>query len=67
MKMNPKSLCATCMNCSERVVETSDDLHDYKRNGQGYDYEYGCGAGHKIWAHQVTVKCTDHCIEGKAE
>jgi hypothetical protein len=39
---------------------------DYKRNGQGYDYEYACGAGFKLYAHQVTVKCTDHCIEGIA-
>jgi hypothetical protein len=66
MKINKKSLCATCMNMSERVVETSDDLHDYARNGQGYNYEYACSAGHKLFAHQVVVKCINYCIEGVA-
>ena len=66
MKMNKESLCATCMNCSCRTVETSDDLHDYKRNGQAFNYEYACGAGHKIWAFQLTSKCDSYCIEGVA-
>lgn len=66
MKMNPKSLCATCMACSCRTVETHEDIHDYKRNGQAYNYEYACESGHKIWSHQVTAKCDSYCIEGKA-
>ena len=65
-KINIKSLCATCLNCSCRVLETYADFHDYKRNGQAYDYEYACKSGHEIWAHQVTVKCDDYCIEGVA-
>ena len=54
------------MNCTQRVVETSDDLHDYARNGQGYNYEYACGAGFTLWAHQVVIKCNGYCIEGVA-
>ena len=66
MKMNLKSLCATCMCMSQRTVETSDDLHDYKRNGQGYNYEFACSAGFKLYSHQVVIKCTGYCIEGRA-
>lgn len=55
--MNEKSLCSKCKKCSERVVETHMDWH-YKRDGQGYIYEYACLAGHKLWAHQIVVKCT---------
>jgi hypothetical protein len=65
-KMNLKSLCATCMNCSQRTVETHMDLHDYKRKGQAYDYEYACQVGFEIWGHQVTAKCDSYCIEGRA-
>lgn len=53
-----------CM--SQRTVETSDDLHDYKRNGQGYNYEFACSAGFKLYSHQVVIKCTGYCIEGRA-
>lgn len=65
-KMNTESLCATYMNCSCRTVETHMDIHDYKRNGQSYDYEYACKVGFEIWAHQVCAKCDSYCIEGRA-
>jgi hypothetical protein len=50
---------------TERVVETSDDLCNYKRDGQGYNYEHACSAGFKLYSHQVVIKCTGYCIEGR--
>jgi hypothetical protein len=64
-KIDPKSLCATCLNCSCRVVETHMDW-DYKHNGQGYEYKYACSEGQEVWAHQRVTKCTHYCIEGRA-
>ena len=64
--MNKKSLCETCLCMSERVVETSDDLANYRRNGQGYNYEHACSAGFTLYSHQVVIKCTSYCIEGVA-
>jgi len=61
--MNPKSLCATCVNCSERVVETFDTFYDYKQDGKCFNYEYACSLGHKLYSYQFVKKCTGYFSE----
>ena len=59
MKEHIEGLCGDCLNLSKRVLKTHMDW-DYKFNGQGYAREYSCSKGHKVWAHQVTTKCSHH-------
>ena len=59
MKENIEGLCGDCLNLSKRVLKTHIDW-DYKFKGQGYAREYSCLKGHKVWAHQVTTKCSHH-------
>lgn len=60
MKEEIKGLCGNCLNFSKRVVEGWGDTYSYKSNGKVYDREYVCIKNHKVFAHQVTVKCAHH-------
>ncbi len=60
MKIDSKSLCSDCCNLSVRTIEDFGDSVTYHYKGKGYSREYACLKGHKIYAHQVTTKCSAH-------